>query len=124
MDLNTPSRRWPAREAGQSCPFGRQATLGWRAVPGCFSEPQVQLTRLIDLTDLEWPALTITDKRTVDRGRPARSRNSTRWPCPPEWLSAPLIDQCCHAFFLALLQDLEDRDRRRQISACRCRPAR
>src|SRR5690242_16915943 len=26
-----------------------------------FSEPQVHLTRLIDLTDLKWPALTITD---------------------------------------------------------------
>ena len=26
-----------------------------------FSEPQVHLTRLIDLTDLEWPALTVTE---------------------------------------------------------------
>ena len=33
-----------------------------------FSEPQVHLTRLIDLADLEWPALTIGDDRTDDRG--------------------------------------------------------
>ena len=48
-----------------------------------FSEPQVHLTRLIDLTDLEWPALTIGEDGLT---------------CPPDWIAAPLINQCCRAF--------------------------
>ena len=43
-----------------------------------FSEPQVHLTRLIDLTDLKWPALTIGDtdlthRRDLHRGAARRA---------------------------------------------------
>jgi CO/xanthine dehydrogenase FAD-binding subunit len=62
-----------------------------------FSEPQAHLTRLIDLTDLKWPALTI--------GRDALSMAATctvaqldGFSCPPDWTAAPLINQCCRAF--------------------------
>jgi len=48
-----------------------------------FSEPQVHLKRLIDLTDLKWPALTIHEQGLA---------------CPSDWLAAPLINQCCRSF--------------------------
>ena len=62
-----------------------------------FSEPQVHLTRLIDLTDLKWPALTITDTGlTIAATCTVAQLDALA--CPPEWLAAPLINQCCRAF--------------------------
>jgi CO/xanthine dehydrogenase FAD-binding subunit len=62
-----------------------------------FSEPQVHLTRLIDLTDLKWPALTI--------GEPGLTIAATctvaqldAFIYPPEWIASPLVNQCCRAF--------------------------
>src|SRR5882724_2800658 len=62
-----------------------------------FSEPQTHLRRLIDLTDLKWPALTI--------GATGLSISATctvaqldALACPPEWIASPLINQCCRAF--------------------------
>ena len=62
-----------------------------------FSEPQVHLTRLIDLTDLKWPALTIGDTGlTIAATCTVAQLDALA--CPPEWLAAPLINQCCRAF--------------------------
>jgi CO/xanthine dehydrogenase FAD-binding subunit len=62
-----------------------------------FSEPQVHLTRLIDLADLKWPALTIgpTDFTIAATCTVAQLDGFS---CPPEWLASPLINQCCRAF--------------------------
>jgi len=62
-----------------------------------FSEPQVHLTRLIDLTDLKWPALTITPDRLSIAATCTISQLDA-FTCPPDWLAAPLIGQCCRAF--------------------------
>jgi len=62
-----------------------------------FSEPQVHLTRLIDLTDLKWPALTITPDHLSIAATCTISQLDTLT-CPPDWLAAPLISQCCRAF--------------------------
>ena len=62
-----------------------------------FSEPQVHLTRLIDLTDLNWPALTI-DAAGLSIAATCTVAQLDALPCPPEWLAAPLINQCCRAF--------------------------
>ena len=62
-----------------------------------FSEPQVHLTRLIDLTDLNWPALTI-DAAGLSIAATCTVAQLDALACPPEWLSAPLINQCCRAF--------------------------
>ena len=62
-----------------------------------FSEPQVQLTRLIDLTDLKWPALTITENHLSIAATCAISQLDAL-ACPTDWLAAPLISQCCRAF--------------------------
>ena len=62
-----------------------------------FSEPQVHLTRLIDLTDFKWPALTIGDSElTIAATCTVAQLDALA--CPPEWLAAPLINQCCRAF--------------------------
>lgn len=62
-----------------------------------FSEPQIHLTRLIDLADLNWPALTI-DATRLSIAATCTVAQLDALPCPPEWLAAPLINQCCRAF--------------------------
>ena len=62
-----------------------------------FSEPQVHLKRLIDLTDLKWPALTITDKH-LSIAATCTVAQLDGLACPSDWLAAPLINQCCRAF--------------------------
>ncbi len=87
-----------------------------------FSEPQVKLHRLIDLATLGWPALTI-DTNGLSIAATCSVAELDAFACPPEWLAAPLINQCCRAF-LASFKIWKDRDRRRQPSACRCPPDR
>src|SRR3984893_9621616 len=62
-----------------------------------FSEPQVHLTRLIDLTDLKWPALTIGDT-ALTIAATCTIAQLDALACPPDWLAAPLINQCCRSF--------------------------
>jgi len=62
-----------------------------------FSEPQVHLTRLIDLTDLKWPALTVGEN-TLTIAATCTVAQLDALACPPEWLAAPVINQCCRAF--------------------------
>jgi CO/xanthine dehydrogenase FAD-binding subunit len=62
-----------------------------------FSEPQVHLTRLIDLTDLKWPALTIDDT-ALTIASTCTIAQLDALACPPDWLAAPLINQCCRSF--------------------------
>ncbi len=96
MDLNTirsvarPQSRaeLPIWTAGDAWLAGRT----W-----LFSEPQVQLTRLVDLTDLKWPALTITESG-LSIAATCTIAELDALACPPEWLAAPLFDQCCRAF--------------------------
>src|SRR6202790_2683855 len=62
-----------------------------------FSEPQSDLKRLIDLTDLKWPALTIGETElTIAATCTVAQLDGLA--CPPEWLAAPLINQCCRAY--------------------------
>ena len=62
-----------------------------------FSEPQVHLTRLIDLTDFKWPALTIGETGlTIAATCTVAQLDALA--CPPEWIASPLINQCCRAF--------------------------
>ena len=62
-----------------------------------FSEPQVHLTRLIDLTDLKWPALTVTETE-LSISATCTVAQLDALACPPEWTASPLINQCCRAF--------------------------
>lgn len=62
-----------------------------------FSEPQAHLRRLIDLTGLKWPALTI-HANGVTIAATCTVAQLDALACPPEWLAASLINQCCRAF--------------------------
>ena len=62
-----------------------------------FSEPQVHLTRLIDLTDLKWPALTIGE-RGLTIAATCTVAQLDAFIYPPEWIASPLVNQCCRAF--------------------------
>jgi CO/xanthine dehydrogenase FAD-binding subunit len=62
-----------------------------------FSEPQVHLTRLIDLAALNWPALTVTDGE-LQIAATCTVAQLDALLGPPDWISAPLINACCRAF--------------------------
>jgi CO/xanthine dehydrogenase FAD-binding subunit len=62
-----------------------------------FSEPQEHLKRLVDLTDLKWPALTISES-TLSIAATCTVAQLDAMSCPPDWIAAPLINQCCRAF--------------------------
>src|SRR4029077_14757875 len=62
-----------------------------------FSEPQAHLNRLIDLAALGWPALTI-DANGLSIAATCTVAELDAISCPPDWLAAPLINQCCRAF--------------------------
>src|SRR5882724_12036617 len=62
-----------------------------------FSEPQAHLNRLVDLTDLKWPALTVSETG-LSIAATCTVAQLDALPCPPEWIASPLIDQCCRAF--------------------------
>lgn len=97
MDLNTveavhiPTRRdevWPLGPADAVLAGGT-----W-----LFSEPQPTVTRLVDITGLGWPPVTLTPAGielaatcTLDE---VAALSTT---LPPEWAAAPLFRQCCTA---------------------------
>ncbi|OKO82632.1 FAD binding domain-containing protein [Bradyrhizobium sp. NAS96.2] len=62
-----------------------------------FSEPQVHLNRLIDLTDLKWPALIVSDNH-LRIAATCTVAQLDALACAPDWIAAPLIGQCCRAF--------------------------
>ena len=62
-----------------------------------FSEPQVHLSRLIDLTDLKWPPLDV-NATSLSIGATCTIAQLDALACPSDWLAAPLINQCCRAF--------------------------
>ena len=62
-----------------------------------FSEPQVHLTRLIDLADLKWSALTVSENG-LSIAATCTIAELDALACPADWLAAPLINQCCRAF--------------------------
>jgi CO/xanthine dehydrogenase FAD-binding subunit len=62
-----------------------------------FSEPNVHLARLIDLNDLNWPALTVTDT-ALQIAATCTVAQLDALACPADWIAAPVINQCCRAF--------------------------
>jgi CO/xanthine dehydrogenase FAD-binding subunit len=62
-----------------------------------FSEPQAHLNRLIDLTNLKWPALTL-HSNGLSIAATCTIAQLDALTCPPDCQAAPLINQCCRAF--------------------------
>lgn len=96
MDLNTIT--------SVERPRSREQLPSWRAGDAwlaggtwLFSEPQAHLTRLIDLADLKWPPLTVTDTE-LQIAATCTVAQLDALACPPDWIAAPLINQCARAF--------------------------
>ena len=96
MDLNT------ITEVAR--PKARDELAGWRAGDAflgggtwLFSEPQPKLTRLIDLSTLQWQPLTVT-AAGLEIAATCTIAQLDALAAPVEWTAAPLIGQCCRAF--------------------------
>src|SRR5712672_1580212 len=96
MDLNTITAVAHAT-TGDQLPVWTAGDAWLAGGTWLFSEPQVHLTRMIDLTDLKWPALTISETGLTIAATCTVAQLDAL-PCPPEWIASPLIDQCCRAF--------------------------
>jgi CO/xanthine dehydrogenase FAD-binding subunit len=96
MDLNSiteiarPCRRaeLPAWSAGDAWLAGGT----W-----LFSEPQLKISRLIDIADLGWPALQAT-AQGLRIGATCKIAELDAMGFPGDWTAAPLFNQCCRSF--------------------------
>jgi CO/xanthine dehydrogenase FAD-binding subunit len=62
-----------------------------------FSEPQPSLRRLLDLQGFAWEPLVISEQG-LQISPTCTIAQLDALEAPPEWVAAPLIQQCCHAF--------------------------
>jgi CO/xanthine dehydrogenase FAD-binding subunit len=62
-----------------------------------FSEPQPGIGRLIDISELDWPALEISEQglRIAATCKIVELDSAT---LPSAWVAAPLFNQCCRSF--------------------------
>jgi CO/xanthine dehydrogenase FAD-binding subunit len=96
MDLNT-IREVARPQARSGLPVWTAGDAWLAGGTWLFSEPQAHLTRLIDLTELKWPPLEVNaDGLTIAATCTIAQLDALA--CPPGWLAAPLINQCCRAF--------------------------
>jgi CO/xanthine dehydrogenase FAD-binding subunit len=96
MDLNTVTQIARPQTRGE-LPVWTAGDAWLAGGTWLFSEPQAHLARLIDLTDLKWPALTI-NAQGLSIAATCSIAQLDALACPPDWLAAPLINQCCRAF--------------------------
>jgi CO/xanthine dehydrogenase FAD-binding subunit len=62
-----------------------------------FSEPQLKISRLIDIADLGWPALEVTEQG-LRIGATCKIAELDAMTFPSTWSAAPLVNQCCRSF--------------------------
>jgi len=96
MDLNTVTDiARPRRRA--DLPAWRDGDAWLAGGTWLYSEPQPEVTRLIDVVDLGWPAFEMTELglRIAATCKIAELDAMT---LPPTWIAAPLFGQCCRAF--------------------------
>ena len=62
-----------------------------------FSEPQVKVSRLIDIVDLGWPALETTEQG-LRIAATCKIAALDAMSFPAHWSAAPLVNQCCRSF--------------------------
>jgi CO/xanthine dehydrogenase FAD-binding subunit len=96
MDLNT--------IADVVRPRHRRDVAAWQAADAwlaggtwLFSEPQPSLTRLIDLSTLDWPPLTPAEDG-LEIAATCTIAQLDAFSPPAPWIAARLIDPCCRAF--------------------------
>ena len=96
MDLNTIAQVAHPRSRSE-LPVWRAGDAWLAGGTWLFSEPQVHLRRLIDLTDLKWPSLTISE-HGLSVAATCTVAQLDALACPADWIAGPLISQCCRAF--------------------------
>ena len=65
-----------------------------------FSEPQVTTDTLVDLHQLDWPALTVTPAG-LEIAATCKIVELHDFKGPPEWRAVPLFDKCIDAFLMS-----------------------
>src|SRR6201987_1334571 len=96
MDLNTIND--VARPKGRTdMPAWREGDAFLGGGTFLFSEPQPQLTRLIDLAGFGWQPLRVSSTG-LDIAATCTIAQLDAFAAPVEWIASPLIDQCCRAF--------------------------
>jgi CO/xanthine dehydrogenase FAD-binding subunit len=96
MDLNTIDEiARPRRRA--NLPTWRAGDAWLAGGTWLFSEPQVKVSRLIDIADLGWPALETTDLG-LHIAATCKIAELDGMAFPPHWTAAPLFNQCCRSF--------------------------
>ncbi len=96
MDLNTITEVVRPRSRAE-LPVWKAGDAWLAGGTWLFSEPQAHLSRLIDLSDLHWPALEVGET-SLTIAATCTVAQLDAFPCPADWLAAPLINQCCRAF--------------------------
>jgi CO/xanthine dehydrogenase FAD-binding subunit len=96
MDLNT-IKEVARPRAREQLPLWTAGDAWLAGGTWLFSEPQAHLARLIDLNDLNWPALTIGESGLTIAATCTIAQLDALI-CPPDWIASPLINQCCRAF--------------------------
>jgi CO/xanthine dehydrogenase FAD-binding subunit len=102
MDLNTIEALHAPTDPADVWPLGEGDAL-LAGGTWLFSEPQPQLRRLVDITGLGWPSITLTDNgiefaATCTVAEVSRL-SATLAASHPHWTAAPLFHQCCAALF-------------------------
>ena len=96
MDLNTVTDlARPRRRA--DLPVWRDGDAWLAGGTWLYSEPQLAVTRLIDIVDLGWPAFEMTE-RGLRIAATCKIAQLDAMTLPPAWTAAPLFGQCCRAF--------------------------
>lgn len=100
MDLNTVETTSTPRSRDELWPLGPGDSI-LAGGTWLFSEPQPQVRRLVDITQLGWEPITVTDTGidlaatcTVAEVSALSSRLTVE---RPEWSAAPLLHRCCTA---------------------------
>ncbi len=62
-----------------------------------FSEPQTKISRLIDIADLGWPPLEVSEEG-LRIAATCKIAELDGMSFPPNWTAAPLFNQCCRSF--------------------------
>ncbi len=100
MDLNTVESTSIPTTRDQLWPLGPSDSI-LAGGTWLFSEPQPHIRRLVDITQLGWAPVTVTDDgielaATATLAEVSRLSTQLRRE-RPDWLAAPLLHQCCTA---------------------------
>jgi CO/xanthine dehydrogenase FAD-binding subunit len=96
MDLNTITQIARPRQRGE-LPAWNAGDAWLAGGTWLFSEPQLKISRLIDIANLGWPALEISEQglRIAATCKIAELDGMT---FPTVWTAATLVNQCCRSF--------------------------